>query len=69
MLVNHAMPQMLACVVNERQDDWDEHLPHVEFSYNNSVLSATGLGPNEINLGRLPYFSIAGCQHGHLAGG
>lgn len=29
--VNHAMAQMLSMVVNERQDDWDVHLPHVEF--------------------------------------
>ena len=44
------MAQMLAMVVNERQDDWDVHLPHVEFTYNNSVCSATGLAPNEVRL-------------------
>lgn len=38
--VNHTMAQVLACIVNERQDDWDERLPHVEFSYNNSVITA-----------------------------
>ena len=27
--VNHTMAQMLAMVVNERQDDWDLHLPYV----------------------------------------
>ena len=30
--VNHTMAQMLATVVNERQDDWDLHLPHIEFA-------------------------------------
>ena len=52
--VNHTMAQMLAMVVNERQDDWDLHLPHIEFAYNNSVSAATGLAPNEVHMGRLP---------------
>ena len=56
--VNHAMAQMLAMVVNERQDDWDLHLPHVESAYNNSVSAATGLAPNEVHMGRLPRFPL-----------
>ena len=52
--VNHTMAQMLAMVVNERQDDWDLYLPHVEFANNNSVSAATGLAPNEVHMGRLP---------------
>ena len=44
--VNHTMAQMLAMVVNELQNNWDEQLPHVEFAYNNSVSAATGLAPN-----------------------
>ena len=51
--VNHTMAQMLAMIVNERQDDWDLHLPHVEFAYNNSVSAVTGLAPNEVHMGRL----------------
>ena len=51
--VNHTMAQMLAVVVNERQDDRDLHLPHLEFAYNNSVSAATGLAPNEAHMGRL----------------
>ena len=47
--VNHTMAQMLAMVVNERQDDWDLHLPHVEFGY-----SATDMAPIEVYMGRLP---------------
>ena len=42
--VNHTMAQMLAMVVNEQQDNWDVHLPHVEFAYNNSVSAATAVG-------------------------
>ncbi|CAB1115089.1 unnamed protein product [Ectocarpus sp. CCAP 1310/34] len=30
--VNHTVAQMLAVVVNEQQNDWDLHLPHVEFA-------------------------------------
>ena len=52
--VHHTMAQMLAMVVNERQDDWNLHLPHVEFAYNNSISVATGLAPNEGYIGRLP---------------
>ncbi len=57
--VNHTMAQMLAMVVNERQDDWDAHLPHVEFTYNNSVSAATGLAPNEVYMNRLPRLPLA----------
>ena len=48
------MAQMLAMVCNEHQNDWDVHLPHVEYAYNNSVSAATGLAPNEVHMGRLP---------------
>ena len=51
--VNHTVANMLAMVVNERQDDWDVHLPHVEFAYNDSASTATGLAPNEGHMGRL----------------
>ena len=51
--VNHTMAQMLAMVCNEHQNDWDVHLPHVEYAYNNSVSAATGLAPNEVHIGRL----------------
>ena len=33
--------QMLAMVVNERLDNWDEHLPQDEFAHDNSVSAAT----------------------------
>lgn len=52
--VNRTMAQMLSMIVNDRQDDWDKRLPHVESAYNNSVSVATGLAPNEVHLGRLP---------------
>ena len=52
--VNHTMAQMLAMVCNEHQNDWDVHLPHDEYAYNNSVSATTGLAPNEVHMGRLP---------------
>ena len=52
------MARMLTMVVNERQDDWDSQLPHVEFAYNNSVSAVTGLAPNEVYMGRLPLLSL-----------
>ena len=57
--VNHTMAQMLCMVVNERQDDWDLHLPHVEFAYNNAVSAATGLAPNQVHMNRLSRFPMA----------
>ena len=41
--VNHTMAQMLVMVCNEHQNDCDVHLPHVEYTYNNSVSAAMGL--------------------------
>lgn len=49
---------MLAVSVDERQDDWDLHLPHVDFA-NNAVSAATGLEPtNQAHIGRLARSSI-----------
>ena len=56
--MNHIMAQILAMVVNERHDDWDLQLSHVEFAYNNSVSAVTGLAPNEVHRGRLPRFPL-----------
>ena len=52
--VNHTMAQMVAVVVNDRQDDWSLHLPYEEFAYSNSVSAATALAPNEAHMDRLP---------------
>ena len=78
--MNHTMAQMLAMVVNELQNNWEEQLPHVEFefAYNESVSAAAGLAPNEVHMGKLPRLpltiferiGVAGRQslaRGHLA--
>ena len=66
--VNHTTAQMLAMVVNERKDDWDVHLPHVEFAYNNSVSAATGLALNEVYTNRLPRLLLAIFEHHYPRG-
>ena len=45
---------MLTMVCNEHQNDWDEHLPHVEYACNNSGSAVTSLAPNEVYIARLP---------------
>ena len=62
------MAQMLAMVVNERQDYWDLQLRHVEFTYNNSVSAATGLAPNEVHMDRLPRLPLTVFEHTEVAG-
>ena len=62
------MAQMLAIVVNERQDDWDLHLPHDEFAYNTSVSASTGLAPNEVHTGRRPRLPLAGFDRTGVVG-
>ena len=57
--VNHTRAQMLATVVIELQNNWDEQLPHVELAYYNSVSAAAGLAPNEVHMGRLPRLPLA----------
>ena len=59
---------MLAMVYNERQDDWDAQLPHVEFAYNNSVSAATGLAPYEVNMDRLPRLPLTVFDRSGVAG-
>ncbi|CAB1103607.1 unnamed protein product [Ectocarpus sp. CCAP 1310/34] len=66
--VNHTMAQMLAVVVNEQQNDWDIHLPHVEFAYNNSVTQSTGLAPNEFHIGRIPRLRPSVFDHPTVGG-
>lgn len=45
-------------VVNDRENDWDEELPHVEADSYNSVDAAIGVAPNQAYLGRLPRLPI-----------
>ncbi|CAB1113423.1 unnamed protein product [Ectocarpus sp. CCAP 1310/34] len=62
------MGQMLAVVVNEQQNDWDVHLPPVEFAYNNSVNQSTGFAPKEIHIGRIPRLPLSVFDHPTVGG-
>ena len=66
--MKHTMDHMLGMVVDERQDDWVLQLPHVEFTYNNSVSVATGLAPNEVHMGRLPRLPLTVFERTRVAG-
>src|SRR5881396_436274 len=43
--VNQSLEQYLRMFSNYEQNNWSELLPMAEFSYNNSITSATGLSP------------------------
>ena len=62
------MAQMPAMVVNERQNDCDAQLPHVDIDYNNSVSAATGLAPNEVHMGRLQRLPLTIFDRSGVAG-
>ena len=49
------MSQLLAMVVNERQDIWNAQLSHAEFAQKNSFCAATGLVPNGVHIGWLSH--------------
>ena len=52
--VNQELDQYLRLFVNERQDDWYNLLPIVEFQHNNHVHSATQQPPFLLDTGWLP---------------
>ena len=43
--VNQVLKDMLCAYVSKKQSNWEEYLPHLEFSYNSSKHSATGFSP------------------------
>ena len=52
--VNQELEQYLRIFINQRQDDWDDLLPLVEFQYNNHVHAATQNVPFLLDTGRIP---------------
>lgn len=58
--VNQVLECYLRCYVNFDQNDWDQLLPYAEFSYNNSVHSATKMSPFFANYGYHPRVIASG---------
>jgi len=56
--MNQELDQYLQLFVNERQDDWYDLLPMVEFQHNNHVHSATQQPLFLLNTGRLPHIGF-----------
>lgn len=52
--VNRILLEMLRHYTNARQDDWDMHLPLVEFAHNNAYSSVTGSTPFFVCYGKHP---------------
>jgi len=52
--VNQELDQFLCLFVNERQDDWYDLLPIMEFQHNNHVHSTTQQPLFLLNMGRIP---------------
>lgn len=51
---NRTLEQMLRGVVSADQADWDDHLPLVEFAYNNARQASTAMTPFFLNSGQHP---------------
>ena len=49
---NRTLIDMLSKFCNEKQDDWDQHLPYLLCAYRSSVNDSTGCTPNLLMLGR-----------------
>jgi len=52
--MHHALGDILRCVVNARQDDWEAALPMAELAINDSPSAATGFTPFQACYGRDP---------------
>jgi len=49
---NRTIQQILAMLVNEARDNWDDHLPYVMMAYRATAQDSTKLTPNRLMLGR-----------------
>lgn len=52
--MNRLLEETLRHYIGPLQDDWDKHLPLIEFAINNSQSGSTGATPFELNYGRRP---------------
>ena len=66
--VNQELEQFLWLFINQRQDNWDDLLPFVEFQYNNQIHSATQNVPFLLDTGRIPQMGFEP-EQGHSCQG
>ena len=56
--INQELEQFLQIFTNQRQDDWDDLLPVVEFQYNNHIHSTTQNIPFLLDTGWIPHMGF-----------
>jgi transposase InsO family protein len=56
--VNQVLEQYLRCYISYQQDDWIQHLPLAEFTYNNTHHDSTKTSPFLATYGYNPRFSL-----------
>ena len=57
---NRTLEDMLRHYIDTlRQNDWDDHLPAIEFAYNNSKQASSGLTPFQLAYGQHPRLPLA----------
>ena len=55
---NRTLKSKLSLFVEERQRDWDEHLPYLMMAYRSATHESTGFSPNEMMLGRTVHLPV-----------
>jgi hypothetical protein len=55
---NRSLEDMIRAYVNNKQDDWDCHLPALELATNNSKQASTGFSPFYLNFGYHPNLPV-----------
>jgi len=58
-VMNKALKTMLRAFVDNKQSNWDQLLPSLEFAYNNAVNASTGYSPFFLNTGQHPRLPTA----------
>jgi len=57
--MNKTLKTMLRAFIDNKQSNWDQLLPSLEFAYNNAVNASTGYSPFFLNSGQHPRLPIA----------
>jgi hypothetical protein len=50
--MGRTMKEMLRHYIAHNQKDWTNHLPSIEFAYNNAIHPSTGMTPVDLNVGQ-----------------